>query len=150
MPSLLWHCPHVFGHVERIDRRARVSLWKDGVRIAVATCAGMVLRTSARCPQVPWPSRHGMCRTDFGDLIGMGIFLDIDVTIIAPQAAVNTRASYRHLPRCYARGVLHALVGVTGKALRLRCNAEPARQSKSQPDEAQHGQMTITNYPETI
>ena len=57
---------------------------------------------------------------DFGDVVGMRVFLDVGVAVVAFQAAMNARAELIAVNSdAVAGGVLHGLVAVTGEAFRL-------------------------------
>jgi hypothetical protein len=58
---------------------------------------------------------------DHGDLVGMGIALDIGVTCVAPQAAVNALAEGVAIHAdVFAGSILQALIGMASQAVGLR------------------------------
>ena len=61
---------------------------------------------------------------DFGDVVRMGIFLDVRVAVIALQTPVNAGAELVAVDRDAVTGcILHCLVAMAGKAVGLRCKA---------------------------
>ena len=119
-------------NVERIDRRARIILGKDGVGVSMATGAGMLgldgVNASGQAGRLIGVAGFALDRRD---LIRMRIFLDGRVAIAALQAAVDAQAEVMRIyAHTLARGVLQARVRVAGEAIGLRpggarrCNSQ--------------------------
>src|SRR5947207_12243359 len=86
-------CAAGLGHVQRVNRRALVILGKNGMGVAVATGAGMLGRVGMDA------SREfvslgcvALVALDLGDLVGVRIFLDVGVAIVALETAVDALA----------------------------------------------------------
>ena len=87
---------------------------------------------------------------DRRDVLGMGIFLDVGVAVIALQAAVYALAELAAIDcNAVARGIGHGLVAVAGEAIGLV--GEAARNDKQciaqEPD---RGRLVISNLPGQI
>ena len=66
---------------------------------------------------------------DLGDVVGVGIFLDVGVAVVALQAAMNALAELVAIDAdAVAGGVLHGLVAMAGEAIGL-CRKLARRQS---------------------
>ena len=122
-------------NVERIDRRARIILGKDGVGVSMATSAGMLGldRMNASCQAGRLIGVAGFA-LDRRDLIRMRIFLDGRVAIAALQAAVDAQAEVMRIyAHTLARGVLQARVRVAGEAIGLRPGGARRCDSQKRP-----------------
>ena len=75
---------------------------------------------------------------DLGDVVGMRIFLDVGVAVVALQAAVNAGTEFVAVDGdAVAGGVLHGLVAMAGQAIRLCGDAK--RQQKCARARRQNG-----------
>ena len=139
-PVLLRHCVVAVAraagtrNVERINRRLRIVLGKNGMGVSMATGAWM-LRT--RCMNASHqPSRFlrvaGIALHRRHN-IRMRIFLDSGVAIAALQAAVDAGMKLRRIHTYTVPGcILQARVRMAGEAIRLRIQ-EAWRRGKQNP-----------------
>jgi len=87
---------------------------------------------------------------DFGDVIGMGVLLDVSVAVAALEAAMDAGAELVAIDGdAVACGVLHGFVGVAGEAIRLGCNAHRG-QAKYRCNQAEYGQAMMAESPQVI
>ena len=109
------------GHVQRIDGGPLVILGKNGVRVAVATGAGMLGGVGVDAAgEFLRLARVALVALDLGDLVGVRIFLDVGVAVVALEAAVNALAEGVAIDAdVVAGGVLQAFVGMAGEAVGL-------------------------------
>ena len=122
-------------NVERIDRRPRIVLGKDGVGVSMATGAGMLGLVGMHASGQPRRliGVAGLA-LDRRDLIRMRILLDRRVAIAALQAAVDAGVKGMRIHAdAVPRGVLHARIRVAGQAIAVRL-----RLARAAPPEAQN------------
>ena len=114
-----------FGNVQRVHRRPLVVLGEDGVRISVTTGAGMVGRICVYASrQLRRLARVAGVALHLRDLLRMRIILDVGVTVVALEAAVDALAETVAIHAdVVARGILQPFVRVAGKAVGLRDQA---------------------------
>ena len=132
------------GYVERIYRRACVRLREDLMSVTVTTGARMLFR---RRVHARGKFRSLVCvaglAVDSGDVIGVWVFLDVRVAIVALQAAVDAGAELISIDRnTMSRGVLHRLIRVAGETLRL-CTNQPWSEGHRNK-QTQHGHRVPT------
>ena len=138
-----------FWHVERIDGRAGIGLGEDLVRVAVAAGAGMLPGRGVHAAR-QLGSFIGMAgfAVDLRDVIGMRVLLDVGVTVIALQTAVNAGTELVSIDRDAVPGcVLHGLVGMAGQTVGLRSQAM-GRQEKRECDKAECDRSMMPNDSE--
>lgn len=107
------------GYVERINRRSCVGLREDLVSITVTTGARMFFRRRvyARGEFRAFVRVAGLA-VDFCDVIGVRVFLDVSMAIVALQAAMDAGTELISIDRnAMSCGVLHGLISVTGETL---------------------------------
>jgi hypothetical protein len=82
---------------------------------------------------------------DLGDVIGMRVFLDVGVAVVALKAAMNAGAELVAVDGdAVAGGVLHRFVAVAGQALRLGSQS----QRREENDQGEKGQACGSMLPE--
>ena len=87
---------------------------------------------------------------DLCDVIGMGIFLDVGVAVVALQAAVNVGAKLVSINGdAVAGGILHGFIAVTGKAFGLRSKVQRHKE-ECQDDETEACNPVMTNESDEI
>ena len=85
---------------------------------------------------------------DFGNVIGVGIFLDVGVAVVTLQATVNAGAELVAVDGdAVACRILHGLVAMAGEAVRLRRQVM-GRQEDRECEEADSDCPVMSNKPE--
>ena len=120
------------GHIERINRRARVGLGKDFVGVAVAARARMLLAVGVNAAlelgRLVGVAGFAVHRRN---VIGMRITLDVCVAVGALQAAVNAVAEFFPVDGdAVSRTVGHAGVAMAGEAVLCAEGARRQRQKR--------------------
>jgi len=109
------------GHVERIDGGAGISFGKDGVRIAMATGAWMLFAVGMNAAlefvllfAMACGALHGRW------MIGMRVILDVGVTVVAFETAVDACGKLLAVNAdVVAAVVFHGGVAMAGEAIGL-------------------------------
>lgn len=87
---------------------------------------------------------------DLRDVIGVRVFLDVRVAVAALEAAVDACGELVTIyGDAMAGRVLHCLIGVAGKAVRLCC-VQRGPKAKHKSDEAENGKAMTTTRPRQI
>ena len=109
-------------NIQGVDRRPGIGLGEDGVRVSMATGAGMfrLVRMDAPCKPRSLFGVAGLA-LDRRHLLRVGIFLDAGVAIVALQAAVNAGSELLPIHAdTMPRRILHPWVRMTRQAIRSR------------------------------
>ncbi len=87
---------------------------------------------------------------NLGDVVRMGIFLDVCVAIVALQAAVDAGAELLTIHRnAMPGGILHGLIAMTGEAICLRDKSTRRKQERD-CDEAKRNSPAASNHPREV
>ena len=133
-------------NIEWVDRRARIGLGKDRVRIAVTARAGMVLAIVVHAAfQIALLGRMAHRTLHNRDLVRMRICLDVSMAVGAFKGAMNAGAELVAIDsETMACPVLHVLVSVAGEAFGLRVKS-PGR-AKKEEDGKQYRKYRVPSY----